>query len=250
VLGDAVTPKNWLARYRAGEREVVWAELVGLGASVRGPQFADQAVRVARETMARARQNVEEIHRRLTDVGYEFQNPGEVHVPPAPEIRHRLDEQESKIGPIPLSLRAFYEVVGTVDFKQSVAQLVSIHRPERSSAPELRYLGEYDPLVVARLNDQPESRSDAGHRHFFAADEFHKAGYSGGDNYHVVLPDARADFPIWGMYEIDEFFVPYLRATFAGGGFRGKIREIGDRCVKDLPNLVLTAKLAEGLLPI
>ncbi len=52
------------------------------------------------------------------------------------------------------------------------------------------------------------------------------------------------------MYGVDEFFIAYLRATFAGGGFRGRIRNIGDRCVKKLPELALTAKLAEGLLPI
>jgi hypothetical protein len=164
-------------------------------------------------------------------------------------VRRRLDEQESKIGPIPLSLRAFYEVVGTVDFTQSRAQLVQYQRPERESAPELLYLGEYDPLVVGPLSEQPEPSSEPAH-HFLACDEFHKANYSGGENYHVVLPDARADFPISGMYGIDEFFVPYLRATFTGGGFRGRIRDIGDRCVKDLPNLALTAKLAENLLPI
>jgi hypothetical protein len=245
-----MSPKKWLERYRAGEREAVWAELVVLGASVREPDLVGQAIEVAQETMARARQNVEEIHRRLTEVGYDFLNMGGVHLPSGADMRQRLDEQESKIGPIPLSLRAFYEVVGTVDFTQSIAQHLSFRRPERATAPELRYLGEYDPLVVAPLDDQPERRSEAGHHHFFAADEFHKAHYSGGDNYHVILPDARADFPIWGMYEIDEFFVPYLRATFTGGGFRGKIREIGDRCVKDLPDLALTTRLAKDLLPI
>lgn len=241
--------KNWLERYRAGEREAVWAELVALGASVREPPRSDQAMDVARETMVRVRQNVEELHKRLKNVGYEFQYPALVHLPPAPEVQRRLDEQESMIGPIPLSLRAFYEIVGTVDFTQSWAQLVQYQRPERESAPELLYLGEYDPLVVGPLPEQPELGSEPGH-YFLACDEFHKANYSGGENYHIALPDARADFPISGMYGIAEFFVPYLRATFEGGGFRGRMRDIGDRCVKDLPDLALTTKLAEDLLPI
>jgi hypothetical protein len=244
-----MTRKNWLERYQAGEREAVWAELVVLGPSVREPYLIDQAVEVARETMARARQNIEELHWRLQKVGYEFHDPAGAYLPPAPGVRRRLDRQESKIGPIPLSLRAFYEVVGTVDFTQSRAQLVQYQRPERESAPELLYLGEYDPLVVGPLGEQPEPWSEAGH-YFLACDEFHKANYSGGENYCVALPDARADFPISGMYGIDEFFVPYLRATFTGGGFRGRIRDLGDRCVKDLPNLALTAKLADDLLPI
>jgi len=241
--------KNWLERYRAGESEAVWAELVALGASVREPSLADQALEVAHETMARARQNVEELRERLQSLGYEFHHPAGVYVPPSAEARRRLDKLESKVGPIPLSLRAFYEVVGTVDFTQSWAQLVQYQRPERESAPELLYLGEYDPLVVDPLREEPEPSSAPG-RHFLACDEFHKANYSGGENYHVVLPDARADFPIAGMYGIDEFFVPYLRATFTGGGFRGRIRAVGDRCVKDLPTFALTADLAKDLLPI
>jgi hypothetical protein len=83
-----------------------------------------------------------------------------------------------------------------------------------------------------------------------ALDEFHKANYSGGQNYHVALPEPRADFPIQGMYEIDEFFVPYLRATFAGGGFRGRI-ERNEECVwKVMPDLEITRTLATGMAKI
>ena len=62
----------------------------------------------------------------------------------------------------------------------------------------------------------------AGMAWFFACDEFHKADYSGGANYHVVLPDASTDFQIFGMADDSEFFVDYLRFTFEGGGFRGR----------------------------
>jgi hypothetical protein len=242
--------RNWLSRYRAGQCEAVWAELTALGASVWDSELVDEAAEVANETMAHARANVEELQKRLQRVGYEFQYPDRVHLPPGPDVHRRLDALERKIGPIPLSLSSFYQVVGTVDFTQSWAQLVHYYRPERASAPELLYLGEYDPLVVGPLSEKPEPWSEQGH-YFLACDEFHKSNYSGGENYHVVLPDARADFPISGMYDIDEFFVPYLRATFSGGGFRGRIRPVGeDRCVKDLPNLALTAELAKDLLPI
>jgi hypothetical protein len=241
---------NWLQRYRSGDREEVWTELVALGSSVRNADVVNEAAAVARETMARARENVEELHKRLQKLGYEFQYPDQVYIPPTAEGRRRLDQLESRIGPMPLSLRAFYEVVGTVDFTQSWTQLVQYNRPERKSSPELLYLGEYDPLVVGPLDEKPEPGSESGH-YFLAADEFHKANYSGGESYQVVLPDPRADFPISGMYGVDEFLVPYLRATFVGGGFRGRIRAVSeDRCVKDAPNLAITAELARDLLPI
>jgi hypothetical protein len=240
--------QNWLQRYRAGDHAAVWDELIALGSAVREPSVVDEAMEVARETMGRARDNIEELHRRLQKVGYQFEYPDRAFRPPATDSRLRLQKQESQIGPLPLSLRAFYEVVGTVDFTQSWAQLVQYHRPERRNARELLYLGEYDPLVVRPLIEE-EDRPEPG-QYFFACDEFHKANYSGGQNYHVALPDARADFPIIGMYGIDEFFISYLRATFAGGGFRGRIRDVGIGCVKDLPSLSLTAMLSQGLLAI
>jgi hypothetical protein len=239
---------NWLQRYRAGEHDAVWDELIELGSAVREPSVVDEAMEVARETMDRARDNIEELHWRLQKVGYQFEYPDRAFRPPATDSHLRLQKQESQIGPLPLSLRAFYEMVGTVDFTQSWAQLVQYHRPERQNASELLYLGEYDPLVVGPLIEE-EDRPEPG-QYFFACDEFHKANYSGGGNYHVALPDPRADFPIIGMYGIDEFFIRYLRASFAGGGFRGRIRDTGGKCVKDLPPFVLTSRLAEGLLPI
>jgi hypothetical protein len=72
----------------------------------------------------------------------------------------------------------------------------------------------------------------------FAPDEFHKANYNGGENYHVWLPDPNADFRIIGMYEIDENFVSYVRATLAHGGFRGKVERgtVPRRRVSTRPN--------------
>jgi hypothetical protein len=52
------------------------------------------------------------------------------------------------------------------------------------------------------------------------------------------------------MADDGEFFVDYLRATFAGGGFRGKCDADELRVWKVPPGLDLTARLADGLLPI
>jgi len=66
---------NYYDRYRRGERIEVWSDLIALGAAVRRePVYAD-AVAVARETMTRARQNVETLITRLDGIGYEFLTP-------------------------------------------------------------------------------------------------------------------------------------------------------------------------------
>ena len=49
---------SYLERYRAGEREQVWAELVALGPAVRDEAVFPDAQAVAREMMLRVRCNI------------------------------------------------------------------------------------------------------------------------------------------------------------------------------------------------
>lgn len=166
-----------------------------------------------------------------------------------------VEEIETRLGPLPLSLRAFYEVVGSVDFVQSWKQLIHYHKKERASATEVEILGEEDPLVVAPLSLIGDEKPIRGGRVYFcfAPDEFHKANYSSGENYHVWIPDPRADFEIAGMYEIEETFVEYLRASFTHGGFRGRVETLLDdesRCRKATPILDVVQFLADGLAPL
>jgi hypothetical protein len=238
-----VQPGEWLEHYRAGRQAEVWAELVALGAAVQDEPVRAHAEAVARETMTRARANVETLAVRLREAAYEFRAETP-HVLPNDALREHVAAVESRAGPLPLSLRAFYETVGTVDFTQSLDQLVQWHTPARAEASELQVLGEYDPLVVEPLDDDD---SPYPGWFFLACDEFHKANYSGGENSHVALPNPSADFHI---EPVDERFVPYLRATFAGGGFRGRIDSDENRVWKAPPSLELTAMPALDLAPI
>jgi hypothetical protein len=112
---------TYLDRYLAGEREAVWSELTALGPAIRTePLFAD-AYAVARETMTRARANVEVLVQRLTSLGYRFLGPalGEPpapYVPPGEESLAELRDLEAQYGVLPLSIETWYAVVGTVDF--------------------------------------------------------------------------------------------------------------------------------------
>jgi hypothetical protein len=240
---------DWLERYRDGETESVWAEMLELGGEIRGGPTYEHARAVAEETMRRVRASVELLIERLRSAGYAFQYPKQVHVPPAGTSD--LDRLEAELGLLPLSLKAFYEIVGTVDLTQSWNQLVQWWPEERRElASELEILGEFDPLVVEPLTPDASEGAHRPNWFFFAPDEYHKANYSGGENYHVALPDPSADFPIQGMYGIDELFVPYLRATLSNGGFRGKVACEGEKCWKVAPALELTKTLATGLTPL
>jgi hypothetical protein len=114
---------SYLERYRQGEYEQVWAELLAFGGQVREqPLYAD-ALSVAQETMNRARANVELLAQRLTAMGYRFAHPDRVFVAADEETRRLVTDVERRGGPLPLSLRAWCEVVGEVNFMGSHPKL-------------------------------------------------------------------------------------------------------------------------------
>lgn len=147
------TMDSFFSRYQKGECEAVWAELLALQGQVRHEPHYSDALAVARETMRRAQHNIEVLISRLQLVGYTFgyawiepraliedrelheaasdeereeverysirawaQTKPPVLAPPRPDVQFRLAELEQAIGLLPLSLRAWYENVGAVNF--------------------------------------------------------------------------------------------------------------------------------------
>jgi hypothetical protein len=107
---------SYLERYRRGEHEQVWAELLALGGRVREKPLHADALAVAHETMTRARANIELLAPRLTTLGYQFAHADRVFVPADGDFRRFVDGVERRAGPLPLSLRAWIDVVGEVNF--------------------------------------------------------------------------------------------------------------------------------------
>jgi hypothetical protein len=218
-------------RYAAGDHDTVWAELVALGDAVRRDPHAADALAVAYETMRRVDLNVTTVVERLGAIGYRFgppagaagrllslfrrdrDRPEKAHVPPGPGARAARLRIEKRTGPLPLSIRAFFEVVGSVD-------LTGQHR---SLAPVDGAVAE-DPLVVHGVSDVWEQvdGADEGEADeiILAPDDLHKAGTSGGDPYSMAVPDPRADGELLNEPH-NLLFVAYLRLCFQFGGFPG-----------------------------
>jgi hypothetical protein len=212
---------EWVERYRRGERRQVWAEMTTLGGDLRadGDEFAE-AVAVARETMVRARRNVEVLIERLPSYGFAFER--EPLVPPSPDAVEQLDALEAEIGRLPLALRIWFEEVGRVD-------LNGAHGEWRFEYP--------DPLVV----DAPVEYIRSEHAEWAAArgtewdrgmtfevpiapDYLHKANVSGGMPYGLVVPEPAVDgLLLWEPHQTT--FVEYLRIAFRMGGMPGWQRE-------------------------
>jgi hypothetical protein len=137
---------------------------------------------------------------------------GAAHVPPAPTAPEDVARFEKEFGVLPLSLRAFYEVVGEVNL---MGRHPTLDPPDNRIAPDPLVVHGLDEGLVMDEDDDEESRTI-----IIAPDDLHKANTSGGDPYAMMIPDPRADGEL-----LDErhrlFFVDYLRLCFEFGGFPG-----------------------------
>lgn len=270
----------YLERYLRGEYEQVWDELCALGSVVhdRESPLHEQAYAVARESMRRARHNVLLLWSRLRDIGFHFGyswcSPGnqayletELAPPPQfaeaePDILVRLNAFERDIGILPLSLRAWYEQVGAVNFvgiypvedptdpegfshwQQVKSADVQAFRRSYSTLQAVRPCHhDLDPLWVypfAYSSEAMDNRTPP--ELMLAPDEDFKMGLPGSGQYIVALHNAGADAIIENEWH-ETTFVKYLRICFRWGGF------LGLACKSRKPEKEL-AFLTRDLLPI
>jgi hypothetical protein len=193
-------------RYMDGDCRKVWEELIALGPAVRQNPYAADALAVAYETMSRVRTNVRTITARLEALAYEKAD-GPLYQAPGAGTRKLIARLEKKAGALPLSLRAFYDVVGAVDWTG--------HHP--SIAPRDHPVTP-DPLVVFPIEIALEHSEESAL--VIAPDEIFKAGAAGGDSFKMEVPNLAADGKLINENH-DTYFVEYLRIAFRFGGFPG-----------------------------
>lgn len=224
----------YLERYLHGERGIVWAELTALGPLVREEPLYSDAVAVARETMRRARHNIQLLVARLTELQYRFDLWGDPHdahpwSPPTPQDLAALDAAEQEYGALPISVRLWYEEVGAIS-------LIGAH-------PKLNRYGDpgweafqgapvTDPLYVAPFAPLEDGLADlpGTDRYPFlqrvcaleiAPDIASKEGASGGPPVTLYFPNPVMDAPLVTYDWPGMLFVNYLRLSFTWGGFAG-----------------------------
>ncbi len=283
------TRTSYLERYMAGEHEQVWAELRALGSAVHEEPLYSDALAVARETMRRARSNIEALIPRLDALGYQFgyawitklRGPQAGYssqvgwagpfVPPPPDTSTRLRELQTRVGDLPLSLVAWFETVGGIDFVgqpprhwgltgsdelddggEEIADASSRSWP-LDEDPSLEWCN-LDPLSIWPLDavmeaaSPPASELDPddpdGDKWYLplTADPEGKYFISGGGPIGILVPNAAADAEFVDLLP----FVEYLRVCFRWGGFPGLRDYLGpmDAIGEDIP------RLTDGLLPL
>jgi hypothetical protein len=280
---------NYVARYLGGEYRQVWQELIDLGTGIQHEPVHSEALAVARETMKRARINVETLVQRLHDMGYRFINPAPLA---GPTNRQELDDFE-KIAPLPLSIRAWYELVGEVDFGGSHPTLA--HSTSHAYFRVKDKPPHYVPYPIPdRFRNTPEERRRDPYKDRFYSQPFaiypfneavweilngyavtktitypyqlelcldfiQQAGESGSGTSWIEVPGPTADALLIDTEHLGTasprkiWFVDYLREVFQWGGFPGYAWYSHPDYLKHdwgTPPMNDIGHLAEGLLPI
>ena len=161
----------------------------------------------------------------LDDLGPEMFDPGAA----APDMRAHVEELDRMIGPLPLSLRAWYTEVGAVNFYGFHPEWTHFTRLPKilKVSPDRYLMTECDPLQVCvldatRVDAAREQYAQGRLRQFkFAADRYFKDGTAGSSTpFALATPNPAMDATLVG-YEPRITFVEYLRHCLRWAGFPG-----------------------------
>jgi hypothetical protein len=210
---------SYLERYLHGEYKQVWAELLALG-KIEDPEVLKDAEAVATETMERVQINVERIIDRLKNLNYEFAYPSEIYFPPSPEISQKIEELQKLAGPIPMSVRYFYQMIGSVNLTGHHPSIFLEDYPDPLVIEPFPYFLDYSFPEWQEENGKRPAKERKKFRMELSPDYPHKAGGKGGLAYAIELPNHSVDAPYLEEWH-KTTFIDYLRITFQWGGFPG-----------------------------
>jgi hypothetical protein len=225
-------------RYQRGFYQEVYDDLLAMQEQVFDDELIYRdAVLVAKTMMQRVKYNIEVLIPRLADLKYQFAGSGLVknsvrnslldesghmyetspvfHAPEA-EMSQKISNLEQHFGSFPLSLKYWYEEVGSVNLigvlpaAQKHVELSSVLDPLFVFSPDF-LIGYFSANPVHK-----EGKVEIP----LAPDGALKYGYSGGGPYTVEIPCIAFD----ANFELDRksmTFVNYLRICFQWGGFFG-----------------------------
>jgi len=212
-----------VARYLRGEHGPVWSELRSHEAL--GGDLLEEARAVAKETMSCVSRGADILAERLAALGW-VPLYGELRTRPRvedPEVMRRMEEITGAL--LPVSLWAFWEVVGGInfvwDYEIGVPPDLGVDLPMVEMDP----LCVAPPEIVTHLFEEWEDERSGVDPELtdpfsldLAPDDLIKANISGGAPYAIELPFLGAD-PVFANEAHELPFVDYLRLCFNWAGF-------------------------------
>jgi hypothetical protein len=162
--------------------------------------------------------NLDRLVRRLDDLGYEFYDRTEAFLGPAPDTEASIERIEREIGELPLAIKLFWRLVGSVNFIGDHPQWHGCDYPDPIVIfPPVGALAELDDF----LSDKEQRLTyNCPFRVPIAPDPLHKQNVSGGMWYNLNVP-AVADDPPLNDERHRTSFVAYLELAVQWCGFPG-----------------------------
>lgn len=170
-------------------------------------------------------EKVASIARRLPALGYKFKRPSAVYPGPEPGTENAIARIEREIGILPLAVKVFWRLIGSVDLTAHYRTWHPVEYPWGGC--------EYpDPLVVyppsAAIEELDQFLEDREERIRCASpfilpiapDDIHKDNVSGGMWYNISVPAVADDPPLNDEWH-QTTFVDYLELAARWGGFPG-----------------------------
>jgi hypothetical protein len=192
----------------------------------RAPKPTTKLAPALARQMQDTRAAIERLVAHLRRDGYRFLAPRRAHRPPTKKAERALAKLEAELGPVPPVLRAWWQIVGSVDLRgEDPSWPERAHTEAIAEAPAAtRDVWRTDPLVILPpdhlLDDAlDDAVPDAPNALVFAPDAYGKAGYSGG-TLAVWLP-AEADDPVIEGGPRGETLRAHLQRALAWGGMPG-----------------------------
>ena len=165
------------------------------------------------------------IAHRLPALGYQFGDPSAAFPGPESGTDEAIERIEREIGTLPLAIKLFWRLVGSVNFMGRHGERTQVEYPwDACDSP--------DPLVVyppsAAIAELDEFLSDHEGRMRYnysylvpiAPDYLHKDNCSGGMWYNLSVPAVADDPPLNDEWH-KTTFVSYLELAVRWGGFPG-----------------------------
>lgn len=212
------------SRYLQGEYQQVWRALLFHGQGIAQSPISPDAVVIAYQTMERIKHNIASIIDALHTLDYHFHTTEIWNLPPS-DTQQLLDYITQSVGPLPLSVRMWYEVIGSVCLLGTHPHLAfQVSSPLQSG--QRPFLS--DPLTIYPLSllvrdlDEWSGGDRLDDETYFLAlapDADHKANLSGAE-YGIIIPNDVADAPLLGT-PYNATFIEYLRRAISYGGFPG-----------------------------
>ena len=221
-------------RYINGEEgRSVYADIYSLGEGAFAAEYFEDVQNVLTETFNRVAFNLKVIFSELKKLNYVFKSEFQCNsdtpllnpLPNKGTLLTELEEAVKDFGYVPVSLKLFYEIVGSVDFSW-----------DYELQPKLLWK-RADPIQISSLDDLVSYISGDDWKEYMqetlddedfvdpylevAADYLHKDNISGGPAYSIQITKKPSIDSLFLNEENETTFIGYLRICMENCGFPG-----------------------------